>query len=75
MFNVFQTKIDEILFFSLDKIIIKANTHNPYKNISERMVLCYDRKTHRLTIENSFNWCSFLDFGTLFVIFENEFKF
>ena len=46
---------DEILFFSLDKIIIKADTYNPYKNISERMVLCYDRKTHRLTIENSFN--------------------
>ena len=55
MFNVFQTKIDEILFFSLDKIIIKANTHNPYKNISERMVLFYDRKTNCLTIENSFN--------------------
>ena len=46
---------DEILFFSLDKIIIKTNTYNPYKNISERMVLFCDRKTNCLTIENSFN--------------------
>jgi WD40 repeat protein len=55
MFNVFQTKIDEILFFSLDKIIIKANTHNPYKNTSEKMVLFFDRKTNCLTVENSIN--------------------
>ena len=55
MFNVFQTKIDEILFLSLDKIIIKANTHNPYKNVSEKMNLFFDRKNNNLTLDNSIN--------------------
>ena len=44
IFNVFKTKIDEILFLSLNKIIIKANTHNPDKNVSENMILFFDRK-------------------------------
>ena len=44
IFNVFKTKIDEILFLSLDKIIIKANTHNPDKNVSEKMILFLTEK-------------------------------
>ncbi len=39
IFNVFKTKIDGISFLSLDKIIIKANTDNPDKNGSEKMIL------------------------------------
>ena len=61
MFNVFQTKIDEILFLSLDKIIIKANTHNPYKNVSEKMILFFDRKNNSLTLDNSINDKSLMD--------------
>ena len=44
IFNVFKTKIDEILFLFLDKIIIKANTHNPDKNVSEKMILFLTEK-------------------------------
>ena len=61
IFNIFQTKIDEILFLSLDKIIIKANTHNPDKNVSEKMILFFDRKNNSLTLDNSINDKSLMD--------------
>ena len=61
IFNVFKSKIDEILFLSLDKIIIKANTHNPDKNVSEKMILFFDRKNNSLTLDNSINDKSLMD--------------
>ena len=61
IFNVFKSKIDEILFLSLDKIIIKENTHNPDKNVSENMILFFDRKNNSLTLDNSINDKSLMD--------------
>ena len=61
IFNVFKSKIDEILFLSLDKIIIKENTHNPDKNVSEKMILFFDRKNNSLTLDNSINDKSLMD--------------
>ena len=61
IFNVFKSKIDEILFLSLDKIIIKVNTHNPDKNVSEKMILFFDRKNNSLTLDNSINDKSLMD--------------
>jgi hypothetical protein len=37
-FNIFQTKIDEIFFINIKKIIISANSFNPYKNITNKII-------------------------------------
>lgn len=47
-YNVFQTKIDKIVFLALDKIVLYANTFNVYKNTNVKLVFLFNCTNHSL---------------------------
>lgn len=52
-YNVFQTKIDEIYFVSLNQILIKADSFNPYKNTNNKMILYFDSRNKNLMMSSN----------------------
>ena len=51
--SVYHTKIDEIYFINLMTIVIKAETFNPYKNTTNKMLLYFHPRNRHLILSNN----------------------